>query len=158
MKSIARLTAAAMVLASLTACDALGLNGSDSAAGNGAAAANAVSTNTADANAAAPAAGGKDPLAGGGATPASTPFTGEVTTAFLVGRWTDTGDCTKTIDFRDDGTFVTADGGQGMWVLTGDQLTFQGTSTISAQVSAPNADTIMLRNADGSVGRSTRCR
>lgn len=156
MNSVLKLTAAAAALAGLTACDALGLGRNESAAGN-AGATNAVATNTADANAAAPAAGGKDPVAGGGATPASAPFTGQVTTAFLVGRWTDTGDCSKTIDFRDDGTFVTADGGEGMWVLTGDQLTFQGQSTVSAQVSAPNADTIMLRNPDGSVGRSTRC-
>jgi hypothetical protein len=154
MNSLLKLTAAAVALAGLTACDALGLNRNESAAGNDAA--NAAAENTADANAAGLAAGGKDPAAGG-ATPASAPFTGQVTTAFLIGRWTDNEDCTKTIEFRDDGKFVTADGGQGMWVLTGDQLTFQGQSSITAQVSAPNPDTIMLRNADGSVGRSTRC-
>ena len=154
MKTLFKMTAAAAAVASLTACDALGLNRNQNAGGgnstNTVAPSNTVSNGTADA-------GGKDPGAGPATTPAaSAPFTGEVTPAFLVGRWTDTGDCTKTIEFRSDGTFTTA-GGNGMWTLNGDRLTFQGSSTVSAQIAAPNEDTIMLTHADGSVGRSTRC-
>lgn len=154
MNVILKVTTAAAAIAALGACDMLGLNGNDSAGGNNA---NTVATGNMSSNATADA-GSKDP-ASGGAAPASSsaaPFTGEVTSAFLVGRWTDTGDCTKTIEFRNDGSFVT-EGGNGMWTLNGDRLTFQGSSTVSAQVAAPNADTIMLTHPDGSVGRSTRC-
>lgn len=149
MKIMLKLTIAAAALAGLSACDALGLNGNESAGGNGAA--NAVASNGTDANAAAP--GGKDPVAGPAAGAG-----GAVTPAFLVGRWTDTNDCEATIEFRDDGSFVLPNGGTGYWTLNGDRLTFQGSSTVSAQISAPNADTIMLTHANGTVGRSTRCR
>jgi hypothetical protein len=155
MKTLLKLTAAAAALAGLAACDMLGLNRDDNAGGN---AGITVATNTVDTNSTA-AAGGKDPAAG--ATPASTaaaPAGGAVTPQFLVGRWTDNNDCTQTIQFRDDGSFVTPDGGQGYWTLNGDRLTFQGTSTVTAQIAAPNADTIMLTHANGTVGRSTRCR
>ena len=155
MKILLKLTTAAAALAGLAACDALGLSGNDSAGGN--AAANTVVTNTADANAAAPAAGGKDPAAGTSAAASSFTPGDAVTAAFLFGRWTDTGDCSQTIEFKDDGTFVTPNGASGMWTLNGDRLTFQGSTTVSAQVSAPNADTIMLTHPNGSVGRSTRC-
>jgi hypothetical protein len=80
-----------------------------------------------------------------------------VTTAFLIGRWTDTNDCTNTVEFRDDGSFVTSAGARGIWALNGDQLTFQGDQAVTAQVSAPSANTIVLTHADGRVGRSTRC-
>jgi hypothetical protein len=151
MKTMFKLTAAAAAIASLTACDALGLNRNQNAGGNSSNAvvpSNTTSNGTADA--------GKDPAAGPAAGTAAAPFTGEVTPAFLVGRWTDTGDCTKTIEFLSDGRFTTA-AGNGMWTLNGDRLTFQGSSTVSAQIAAPNQDTIMLTHADGSVGRSTRC-
>jgi hypothetical protein len=75
MNILIRLTAAAAALASLAACDALGLNRNETA-GRGT---NTVSMNTADANAVAPAAGGKDPAAGGASASAG----GQVTTAFL---------------------------------------------------------------------------
>lgn len=153
MKTLLKVTVAAAALAGLAACDRMG--GSNGSAGNSGAA-NTVAMNTAG-NATVDA-GGKDPAAaGGGAGAAPAAFTGEVTPAFLVGRWTDTGDCTQTIEFRDDGSFATATGGTGYWTLNGDRLTFQGTSTVSAQIAAPNQDTIMLTHANGSVGRSTRC-
>jgi hypothetical protein len=155
MKSLMKLTAAAVALAGLSACDMLGLNKGEG--GNGSAATNAATTNAAvPANASADAApGGKDPAAAG-AAPASS--NGQVTSAFLVGRWTDNNDCTQTIEFRSDGSFATPDGGQGVWALDGDRLTFQGSSTVSARVQAPNADTITLLHNDGTLGRSTRCR
>lgn len=153
MKTFLKLTAAAAALAGLTACDALGLGGND----NGSAGGNAANTVAGNATANA-SAGGKDPVAGGNnVSTASAPFTGQVTPQFIVGRWTDNGDCTQTIEFRDDGSFVTATGGTGYWTLNGDRLTFQAQRTITAQVSAPNANTIMLTQEDGSVGRSTRC-
>jgi len=155
MKTLLKLTTVAAALTGLSACDMLGLGGHESAGGN--AATNSIAANTTDMNATAGAPGGKDPAATPGANTGSAPFTGEVTTAFLIGRWTDTGDCTNTIEFRSDGNFITAQGATGMWTLNGDRLTFAGTRSVTAQVAAPNQDTIMLTHADGSVGRSTRC-
>lgn len=153
MKTILKLTAAAAALAGLTACDALGLGGNQNAGGNG----SAVESNNAvaDANGSA-GVGGKDPAAGN-ATAASAPFTGQVTAAFLVGRWTDNNDCNNTIEFKQDGTFTVPGGGGGIWALDGDRLTFQGAGSRSARVQAPSEDAITLIHEDGSLGRSTRC-
>lgn len=155
MKTFFKLTAAAAALAGLSACDMLGLNkeGGDTASTN--AAGNATASSNASATTPTAGADGSKP-AGAGATPASTPFTGQVNAAFLIGRWTDTGDCNVVVEFLPDGRFTTP-GGNGVWVLDGDRLTFQGSSTRSARVQAPNQDTIMLIHGDGSVGRSTRC-
>ena len=146
MDHFVKLTAAVAMLAALAACDR------NAGSGN---ASNAVATN-ASANASA---GGKDPAAAGGgnsSTAAAAPFTGQVTRDFLVGRWTDTNDCTSTLEFRADGSFVAATG-QGLWVLDGERLTFQGQRSVTARVQAPDANTIMLIHDDGTVGRSTRC-
>ena len=80
-----------------------------------------------------------------------------VTPAFLVGRWTDTGDCSNAVDFFADGRFRTTDGAEGRWTLQGTQLSFIGNSTVTAQVRATSRDAITLTHPDGSVGASTRC-
>ncbi|MDP8994498.1 MAG: hypothetical protein M3N07_05885 [Pseudomonadota bacterium] len=147
-----KLTAAAAALVALSACDMLGLNRETN---------NTVATNNAAGNNATAetneSAGGKDPAGEtGNATRAA--FTGEVTREFLVGEWTDNNDCSQTIEFRRDGSFVAPGGaGEGLWALDGDRLTFQGERTISARVQAPDENTITLIHEDGSLGRSTRC-
>jgi membrane protein involved in colicin uptake len=151
MNTFLKLTAAAAALAGLTACDALGLGGEKSGGGNAAAPA-AQANASADTNSA----GGKDPAAAGGNVSTAAAFNGEVTRQFLVGRWTDNNDCSSTIQFNADGRFV-APTGEGYWVLDGDRITFQGSSSVSARVQAPDANTIMLIHDDGTVGRSTRC-
>lgn len=80
-----------------------------------------------------------------------------VTRDFLLGRWTDTGDCSDAVDFFSDGRFVTTDGAAGRWTLQGNQLSFIGASTVRAQVRATSRNAITLTHADGSVGSSTRC-
>jgi hypothetical protein len=132
------LSAVAAALAGLPAGDMLGLNRAVAATIGAATLASAT------------AAGEK---AAGDAAPAAS---GEVTRAFLIGRWTDNDDCTSTIAFLPDGRFVTA-AGEGLWLLEGDQLTMQGQSAITVRVRAPDANTIMLKYADGRLGRSTRC-
>ena len=154
MKTVLKLTVAASALIGLSACDMLGLNKGD--AGNESAATNGTANVSSNASADAGNASGGKPGGAEGATPASTPFSGEVTTAFLVGRWTDNNDCSNVVEFSSDGTFTTP-GGNGMWALNGDRLTFHGSSTVSARVTAPDANTIMLTHDDGSLGRSTRC-
>ena len=157
MNTVLKLTVAAAALVGLSACDMLGLNKGDSA--NGSAASNTTTNGAVTSNASADAgnASGGKPSGTQGAMPATTPFNGEVTAAFLVGRWTDTNDCENVVDFRPDGTFSTPGGGSGMWALNGDRLTFQGSSTVSARVAAPDANTIMLTHDNGTLGRSTRC-
>jgi hypothetical protein len=83
--------------------------------------------------------------------------TTDVTRGFLIGRWTDDGNCSNAIDFVADGSFRLTAGGSGRWTLEGQRLTFIGDSTISARVARVDANTITLTHADGRVGRSTRC-
>jgi membrane protein involved in colicin uptake len=153
MKIFLKLTAAAAALAGLSACDMLGLNGDGG--GNTTVNTTNASGNAAAGNASDDDAAGKDPAEGGVGNTAAA-FTGEVTRAFLVGRWTDNNDCTSTIAFRPDGRFITPTG-EGLWLLDGDQLTMQGQSAVTARVQAPDANTITLQHPDGTLGRSTRC-
>lgn len=80
-----------------------------------------------------------------------------VTHSFLIGRWTDTGDCSNNVEFFADGRFVTSGGAAGRWTIDGDRLSFVGNSTVTARVRATSRDAIVLTHADGSTGGSTRC-
>ncbi len=77
--------------------------------------------------------------------------------AFLVGRWTDTGDCNNATEFAQGGQFQTSSGASGQWSLAGDQLTLMGGQRLTMQVVIVDQNTINIVNPDGSVGRSTRC-
>ena len=146
MKNLSKLAVILAVVPALAACDNFGGAGpAANQAANGAAGANAVDS-----------AGGKD--TGNGAAPAAAAGATQVNRAFLIGRWTDNGDCNNTITFNADGTFTVPGGGSGLWVLDGDSLTFQGgAGNRTARVQAPDSNTIMLIQQDGSIGRSTRC-
>lgn len=76
---------------------------------------------------------------------------------FIIGRWTDDGNCANYVDFLPDGRFVTSAGAAGRWTLNGNRLTFAGTSTITAVVGRTGPDSVTLTHDDGSVGASTRC-
>ncbi len=153
MKRILTITAAGCMLVGLGACDALGIGG-----GGTTNASNSASNTTANDTSEAANASENASKDEAGAVNASAEFDGEVSRAFLIGRWTDNNDCNNTITFAEDGSFTVPGGAGGLWVLDGDQLTFQGDAgSRSARVQAPNADTIMLIHPDGSVGRSTRC-
>ncbi|MEA3017794.1 MAG: hypothetical protein QOI38_2516 [Sphingomonadales bacterium] len=80
----------------------------------------------------------------------------DVPRELVFGRWTDNADCSKTIEFRRDGTFV-APTGEGLWAISEGRIIFQGSRTIAAGIEMPDADTIKLFHDDGTVGRSTRC-
>jgi hypothetical protein len=80
-----------------------------------------------------------------------------VTREFLLGRWTDDGNCSNAIDFLGDGRFQLTTGTGGRWALEGQNLTFVGASTITARVTRVDANTITLTHTDGRIGRSTRC-
>ena len=76
---------------------------------------------------------------------------------FLIGRWTDNGDCSVAVTFAGDGRFITHDGRAGLWHLEGDRLTMTGQSTLVLRIVPIDRDTINVINPDGTLGRSTRC-
>lgn len=105
----------------------------------------------------APPAGGKDP--GGGAIPAVSNDGGVpvLSRAYVVGRWSDRGDCTDWAEFHNDGSFTTWNGGSGIWNLRDDRLTVTGARSLSFQVRVIDQNVMSETNEDGEVGRSTRC-
>ena len=156
MKGIAILAATAAML-SLAGCNRIGVGTNMSA---NAAAGNAAAAKPADAaanQAAAQSADAGKLNAGGGAVPASSSGAVTLDRTFLLGRWTDDNDCNNAIAFNQDGGFVAANGGTGLWNLEGDRLTLSGNSTGTLRVVAIDQNTITVIHADGSLGRSTRC-
>lgn len=77
--------------------------------------------------------------------------------AYLLGRWTDTGDCDNAIDFNPDGGFVAPDGTVGQWTLTGDRLTMAHDRTVTLQLVPIDRTRMSVVNPDGSLGESSRC-
>jgi hypothetical protein len=155
MRAIATVAAAA-ALVTLAGCDRL--------RGGGATANNAT-------NASANASAGAQPQgnqagaqgadagklnAGGGAVPAASGAV-QLDRTYLMGRWTDDGDCGNVIEFTQDGRFIAANGGTGLWNLDGDRLTMTGRATATLRIVPIDQDTMTVINADGSLGRSTRC-
>lgn len=166
MNTLVKLTAAAAILAALPACDMVGGNRGASnstaekneAAGDSGSESN--SSDEADGNAAS-ARGGKDTAGAGdtGSAGPASPFTGEVTRAYLAGRWTDTGNCSDVTEFTRDGRFIANNGGGGIWSLNGDTLVFQGAQGARAtlRVEAMDENTIVTTDEAGAISRSTRC-
>lgn len=76
----------------------------------------------------------------------------------LVGRWSDSGDCSKYVVFRSDGTFRAHTGGEGNWRLSRGRLTMSGGGTTrTLNVRRLDTTTLEVENPDGSLGRSRRC-
>lgn len=94
--------------------------------------------------------------AGNAASGASTGTAPALDRAFLIGRWTDSGDCSNATEFAEGGQFQAA-GGTGLWSLSGDQLTLMGAQRLTMQIVVIDQNTINVVNPNGSVGRSTRC-
>ena len=88
---------------------------------------------------------------------ASRPSHALLSRGFLLGRWTDDSDCTNAIELRQDGTFTTATGAQGLWNLDDDRLTMSGRNTLTIRIVVIDQNRITVINPDGSLGRSTRC-
>jgi hypothetical protein len=155
MKGIAILAAAAAML-SLAGCNRMGgnANATANAAGNSSASkpAGAVGNQTAPQTADA----GKL-NEGGGAIPATSSGAAQLDRAYMLGRWTDDSDCSKAVQFNQDGGYVNADGTPGLWNLDGNRLTLTGENTITFRLSPIDQNTITVIHDDGSLGRSTRC-
>jgi hypothetical protein len=159
MKGIAVLAAGAALM-SLVGCNGLGPNGSANAAAGNVAASAAKPADGAAVNQVAPqtADGGKL-NASGGAIPASSTYAGTVRLdrTYMLGRWTDDGNCEKAIQFNQDGRFIAMDGGTGLWNLDGERLTLTGTSTLIFRISPVDQNSMTVVNSAGSLSRSTRC-
>jgi len=77
---------------------------------------------------------------------------------FLIGTWSDAGDCSTTVAFSPDGGYATADGAQGQWALSGDTLTLSGEAGATRLTIIPiDRNTMEVVGEDGSHERSTRC-
>jgi hypothetical protein len=77
---------------------------------------------------------------------------------FLIGNWSDAGDCSATVAFVADGTFATADGDQGVWSLSGDSLTLTGAAGTRIVTIIPiDRDTMEVVGENGAHDRTTRC-
>jgi len=77
---------------------------------------------------------------------------------FLIGSWSDAGDCSTSVAFAPDGAYATADGAEGQWELTGDTLTLSGEGGATRLTIIPiDHNTMEVIGEDGSHDRSTRC-
>ena len=77
---------------------------------------------------------------------------------FLIGTWSDAGDCNTTVVFAPDGGYATVDGLQGQWSLSGFVLTLSGEAGATRLTIVPiDRNTMEVIGADGSHERSTRC-
>ena len=77
---------------------------------------------------------------------------------FLIGTWSDQGDCSTTVAFTADGGYATADGAEGHWSLAGDTLTLSGEAGATRLTIIPiDRNTMEVIGEDGSHDRSTRC-
>jgi hypothetical protein len=155
MKGIAILAAVAAVL-TLGGCNRTAATANSSNATVNMATANS-STATGGNMAAAQTADAGKLNSGGGAVPASSSGTMRLDRTFIMGRWTDDGDCSKAVEFTQDGRFINADQSNGLWNLDGDRLTMTGNGTMHLRISPIDQNTITVIHDDGSLGRSTRC-
>jgi hypothetical protein len=77
---------------------------------------------------------------------------------FLIGTWSDTGDCATSVAFTADGGYATADGAEGQWSLSGDTLILSGEAGATRLTIVPiDRNTMEVIGEDGSHDRSTRC-
>jgi hypothetical protein len=77
---------------------------------------------------------------------------------FLIGSWSDEGNCATGVAFTADGTFATAEGDAGVWNLAGDSLTLTGAGGSRTVTIIPiDRDTMEVVGQDGGHDRSTRC-
>ena len=75
---------------------------------------------------------------------------------YLVGRWSETGDCADATEFRADGTFVFPWGDTGTWQLDGDRLTLS-TNTDAMRLTRISQDQVDAVSAGGSIHHHRRC-
>lgn len=89
------------------------------------------------------------------AAPAGPPALDE---AYLVGRWSDEGNCNRAYEFTADGHFYAADGGAGNWTLNGNELTASGPGgAASMRIQPIDRNTMSVTAANGQTSNPIRC-
>jgi hypothetical protein len=153
--------AAALALLALSGCERFGIGagtGNDanaSANASGGKDVNAPGNQLASNDAVPP--GGKDPSGGAVQAVSNDGGVPALDRAFIVGRWSDRGDCTDWVEFANDGSFSSWDNVTGIWNLRDDRLTVTGARSISFRVTVVDQNTLSATNQNGETGRSTRC-
>lgn len=145
----------AMAMAALSACNRAATNEAANGSGN----ASAAPANAAAVPANATSDTGTKPATAAPSETAAAAPAGDGTTldrAYMVGRWTDDGDCSAVTEFRADGSFLFPWGDTGQWTLAGDQLTLSG-NTSPFRIRVIDRNTIERTGAGGSPHRATRC-
>jgi len=131
----------------------IALAGCGSPAGNESGEAN----NSAEADASPPAANDAKPADDGSTEAAAAPAAdGTLSRDYLVGRWTNSGDCADAIEFRADGSMTGPFGEAAQWELRGDQLFMVGNPDPLTVVVIDQA-TMQTTNPSGTQRRATRC-
>ena len=105
---------------------------------------------------AAPAAAVPGPLGKPGADHEPVAETIALSRAFLIGAWTDDGDCDHAVEFLGDGRYFSGNA-RGIWQLDGHELTLTSDAILVVQLVPLDRDTIGVIGEDGSLGQSTRC-
>ena len=154
---------AAAAALGLAACGGSGNENTVNAGGNQAnavAEANASSDGkdpaATDANAEAAATPASEAKEGGPSATASSPAA-EIR-ALLIGRWTDGGNCAGGTEFRENGTFTSADAGTGQWAQSNEYLTLSGDrATVELAVQEIDRSAMVTINPQGHLGHWTRC-
>ena len=154
---------AAAAALGLVACGGSGDENAVNAAGNqanAAAEANASEDGknpaAADANAQEASPPAADAKEGGPSATASSPAA-EIR-ALLIGRWTDGGNCAGGTEFRENGTFTSADAGTGQWAQSNEYLTLSGDrATVELAVQEIDRSAMVTINPQGRIGHWTRC-
>lgn len=78
--------------------------------------------------------------------------------SYLVGRWSDDGNCSAAYEFTADGRFLAANGSVGEWTLDGDQLTASGSGGTATMRLAPiDQNTMTATSPDGQTSNPIRC-
>ena len=93
------------------------------------------------------------PAADNAAAPATS---GTLDRNYLVGRWSETGDCADATEFRADGSFVFPWGDTGTWQLEGDRLTLSS-NTDAMRLTRISQDQLDAVSPGGSVHHNRRC-
>ena len=72
--------------------------------------------------------------------------------SFLIGAWTDDGDCDHAVEFLGDGRYFSGSFGAASGSSTGNELTLTSDSILVIRVVPIDEDTIGVIGEDGSVG------
>ena len=90
------------------------------------------------------------------AAPAGEGASASLSRDYIVGRWTETGDCADAIEFRADGSLIGPFGESARWELRGNEL-YMVDNPEPLVVTVVDANTMETVHTGGRTRRPTRC-